>query len=151
MDPSLVGQLRDQALRRGLSSESLVIGTYRDTDLTRTHPFTPVLADLRREVNVERLALHGLDDAAVVALVTAAAGHPLTANGLALARAIHAETEGSPFFISEILRNLVESGVVFQEGGHSETDRVAGHASSSKSSVSTTSTTRSTGRGPRTW
>src|SRR5262249_58277314 len=40
----------------------LVIGTYPGTDLSRTHPLTAVLADLRKEVDVERLALHGLDD-----------------------------------------------------------------------------------------
>ena len=49
----------------------LIIATYRDTDLTRTHPLTSMLADLRKESGVERLALRGLDDAAVVALVQA--------------------------------------------------------------------------------
>jgi class 3 adenylate cyclase len=70
----------------------LVLGTYRDSDLTRAHPLTAALADLRREAGVERLALHGLDEAGVVALVTAAAGHELTEPGLVLARAIHRET-----------------------------------------------------------
>src|SRR6185503_13661260 len=91
------------------------IGTYRDTDLTRTHPLTAALADFRRESGVERLALHGLDEAAVVGLVTAAAGHDLTEPGIALARALHHETENSPFFIGEILRHLSESGAIFQE------------------------------------
>jgi hypothetical protein len=95
----------------------LVISTYRDTDLTRTHPLTAMLADWRRETGVQRLALHGLDEAAVVGLVTAAAGHELTAPGIALAGALHRETEGSPFCIGEILRHLSESGVIFQEGG----------------------------------
>jgi len=94
----------------------LTIGTYRDTDLTRTHPLTAALADFRRASGVERLALHGLDEAAVVGLVTAAAGHDLTEPGIALARALHNETEGSPFFIGEILRHLSESGAIFQEG-----------------------------------
>jgi len=94
----------------------LIIGTYRDSDLTRAHPLTPVLADLRREAGVERVALHGLDETAVVALVAAAAGHRLAEPGIALAQALQRETEGSPFFIGEILRNLTESGAVFQEG-----------------------------------
>ena len=95
----------------------LVIGTYRDTDLTRTHPLTSVLADFRRETGVERLALHGLDEAAVVGAGDGRA--PATSStepGIALARALHRETEGSPFFIGEILRNLTESGAIFQEG-----------------------------------
>src|SRR4030095_3375370 len=94
----------------------LVLGTYRASDLTRAHPLTSVLADLRREADVERLALHGLDETGVVALMTAAAGHELAEPGLALARAIHRETEGSPLFVGEILRNLTESGAAFQEG-----------------------------------
>jgi class 3 adenylate cyclase/tetratricopeptide (TPR) repeat protein len=94
----------------------LIIGTYRDTDLTRTHPLTAMLADWRRETGVERIALHGIDEAAVVGLVAAAAGHDLTEPGIALARALHQETEGSPFFIGEILRHLSESGAIFQQG-----------------------------------
>jgi hypothetical protein len=95
----------------------LVIAAYRDTDLSRTHPLTAVLADLRKEVGVERVSLRGLDEEAVLALVAATAGHQLTEPGIALARALRRETEGSPFFIGEILRHLSESGAVFQEGG----------------------------------
>jgi class 3 adenylate cyclase len=103
-------------LKTAMPLRLLIIGTYRDTDLTRTHALTAMLADWRRETGVQRLALHGLDEAAVVGLVTAAAGHELTAPGIALAGALHRETEGSPFFIGEILRHLSESGVIFQEG-----------------------------------
>src|SRR5262249_25782346 len=95
----------------------LVIGTYRDTDLSRTHPLTAVLADLRRESGVERLSLHGLDDAAVEGLVAGVARHELDDALVALAHAIRRETEGNPFFIGEVLRHLSESGVLFQEGG----------------------------------
>jgi class 3 adenylate cyclase len=103
-------------LKTGMPLRLLVIGTYRDTDLTRTHPLTAMLADWRRETGVERIALHGLDEAAVVGLVTAAAGHELAEPGIALARALHRETEGSPFFIGEILRHLSESRAIYQEG-----------------------------------
>src|SRR5262249_19647069 len=89
---------------------------YRATDLTRTHPLTSALADFRRETGVERIALHGLDEAAVVGFVTAAAGHELTEPGIALARAIHHETEGSPFFIGGVLPHLSEAGAIFHGG-----------------------------------
>jgi len=95
----------------------LVIGTYRDTDRSRTHPLTAVLADLRKEVGVERIALHGLDDAAMEALVAAVARHALDDALAALAHAIRRETEGNPFFIGEVIRHLSESGALFQEGG----------------------------------
>jgi tetratricopeptide (TPR) repeat protein len=103
-------------VRSAMPLRLLVLATYRDSDLTRAHPLTAALADLRREAGVERLALHGLDEAGVVALLTAAAGHVLDEPGLVLARAIHRETEGSPLFVGEILRNLTESGAIFQEG-----------------------------------
>jgi hypothetical protein len=109
--------LLKHVVRSSMPRHLLVLATYRESELTRTHPLTAVLADLHRETNVERIALHGLDDAAVVALVTATAGHDLAQNGVALAHALHAETEGSPFFIGEILRHLAESGAIFQEGG----------------------------------
>ena len=39
----------------------LLIGTYRDTELSRTHPLAETLADLRRGRLVERISLTGLD------------------------------------------------------------------------------------------
>lgn len=94
----------------------LILGTYRDSDLTRTHPLTAVLADLRRVDGVQRVALHGLDDSAVVALMESAAGHSLDEPGRSLAAALQRETEGSPFFIGEILRHLTESGALARKG-----------------------------------
>src|SRR5207244_824222 len=37
----------------------LIVGTYRETELTRTHPLAEMLADLRRERLVDRVLLHG--------------------------------------------------------------------------------------------
>ncbi len=46
---------------RGRSAAAvLVVGTYRDTDVDRSHPLSAVLADLRREPCVSRVALDGL-------------------------------------------------------------------------------------------
>src|SRR5919108_978050 len=76
----------------------LVLATYRDSDLARGHELTDVLADLRREEGIERVALKGLDEGAVVALMETVAGHELDATGLSLAHEITAETDGNPFF-----------------------------------------------------
>ena len=86
--------------------------TYRDSDLTKDHPLTAALADLRRLDGVERIPLQGLQTEDVLAMTTAAAGHELDADGIALAAEIAAETGGNPFFVGEILRNLSESGLV---------------------------------------
>ncbi|MGH7894406.1 MAG: ATP-binding protein, partial [Candidatus Binatia bacterium] len=90
----------------------LVVVTYRDTDLGRTHPLTEVMADLRREAGVERVPLRGLDGEGVRAMVEAAAGMSLAEPGRALAAVIARETEGNPFFVQEILRHLVETGAL---------------------------------------
>jgi class 3 adenylate cyclase/tetratricopeptide (TPR) repeat protein len=97
----------------------LLVGTYRDTELGsgRSHPLTSTLADLRRLECVERVALDGLDADGVAAFVEAAAGHALEESGLALAQALHAETDGNPFFIGEVLRHLVETDVVTLRDG----------------------------------
>jgi tetratricopeptide (TPR) repeat protein len=96
----------------------LVIGTYRDSDLSATHSLTSVLADLRRETNVDRLTLEGLAATELIELMESAAGHRLDQPGRELARALHRETDGNPFFAAEILRHLVESGMIVQTGGH---------------------------------
>lgn len=90
----------------------LVIVTYRDSDLTKDHPLTGVLADLRRSDGVERIRLSGLGSDEVAELVTVAAGHELDVDGLALAGGLATETGGNPFFVGEILRNLIESGAI---------------------------------------
>ena len=104
-------------LRASASLRILIVATYRDTDLDRTHPLAEMLADLRREPTVERLPLTGLDEQGVTEFLERTAGHSLDDPGLALSRAVHAETEGNPFFIGEVLRHLLESGaIVFRDG-----------------------------------
>lgn len=92
----------------------LIVGTYRDTELGHDHPLIDVLADLRRQSGIERFSLQGLDERGVVAYVERAAGRALGDEDLLLARAIHEETEGNPFFVREVLRHLVETGAVEQ-------------------------------------
>lgn len=96
----------------------MVVGTYRDTDVDRTHPLYDVLADLRRAPTVERIALPGLDASEVEAFLAAASGNDLDTEGRALASAVFAETEGNPFFVGEVLRHLVESRAIVREDGH---------------------------------
>ena len=92
----------------------LTLGTYRDSELSRQHPLTDTLADLRRESGVERISLDGLEERDVVAILEAAAGHDMDELGLRLARQIAGDTNGNPFFVTELLRNLTESGALVQ-------------------------------------
>jgi tetratricopeptide (TPR) repeat protein len=99
----------------GASMRVMVVGAYRDSDLSRGHPLAALLADLHREQGVERLKLTGLETGDVVALMEAAAGHELDEDGRALAREIARETAGNPFFAGELLRHLAESGATVQQ------------------------------------
>jgi class 3 adenylate cyclase/tetratricopeptide (TPR) repeat protein len=92
----------------------LVVGTYRDTDIGRADPLTDFLGDLHRLGGAERLSLSGLDGAGVAAFIEQAAGHQLDEEGEALVAAVWRETEGNPFFTTEVIRHLAESGVVEQ-------------------------------------
>jgi class 3 adenylate cyclase len=114
--------LLEHLARKLAGARLLVIGTYRDVELDRRHPLGSILADLRREHVYERVLLKGLSSEAVVQLLAAIAQQDLDRQGLALAEAIHRETEGNPFFIEEIIRHLGESGAVYRKEGRWVTD-----------------------------
>jgi class 3 adenylate cyclase len=96
----------------------LVVVTYRDTDIGRGHPLTELLADLRRDGGVERFSVGGLDRAAVGEFMEAAAGHPLAdQEGEAFVGAVWEETEGNPFFVTEVVRHLSETGRIERRDG----------------------------------
>ncbi|MHB8512131.1 MAG: ATP-binding protein [Actinomycetota bacterium] len=104
-------------LRAHTDSRLLIVGVYRDTDLARTHPLAEMLADLRKETETARIPLTGLAKKDVASFIAAASGHPLDEQGQDLADALYAETEGNPFFMTEVMRHLVETGLVFEEKG----------------------------------
>jgi len=91
------------------------LGTYRDTQLSSSHPLTETLAALTREPSVTRISLSGLDDDEVVSFVEAAAGQALDGTAVELAHALYRETDGNPFFVGEVLRHLVETRAIVQD------------------------------------
>ena len=100
----------------------LVVVTYRDTEVSRGHPLAALLADLRREVGVRRIALHGLTPDSVERIMTGGAG-PSEAVAQ-LSTRITEETDGNPFFVTEVVRHLFEQGHLRQEGSEVRLDRV---------------------------
>ncbi|HXY44493.1 MAG TPA: AAA family ATPase [Acidimicrobiales bacterium] len=105
------------ATASGEGCRLFVVGTYRDTDIDRSHPLAGTLADLRRLPVVERHPVSGLNEAEVAQFIAAAAGHDLDEETRVLADAVYAETEGNPFFVAEVLRHLVETEAVVRRGG----------------------------------
>jgi len=82
----------------------LVVGTYRESELSRTHPLAATLGDLRREGLYERVSLAGLEAGDVAQLVRGWLGSE------ELAATLHEETAGNPFFLEEVVRHLRETG-----------------------------------------
>ncbi|OBI83885.1 BTAD domain-containing putative transcriptional regulator [Mycobacterium asiaticum] len=97
-------------LRFGERARLQVIGTYRSTDLDRSHPLAAMLADLHRDGSAYRLSLGGLDEHDVTAYV-AEAGY----DDEELAHALASVTGGNPFFLIEALRHVDESGGVWDQ------------------------------------
>jgi len=94
-------------LRSGGPAPLFVLGTFRDTDVEPEHPLTPMLADLRRTQGIDRLALGGLNIDELTQLLDAL---PHARTTRALATSLHETTDGNPFFVAEVLRNVAESG-----------------------------------------
>ncbi len=95
----------------------MILCTYRDTDVDRTHPLSSMLADFRRMPAVNRIALDGLGDSGVRELLTRTGGHELDEEGLAFAEVVQRETSGNPFFLGEVLRHLAETGALYERDG----------------------------------
>jgi DNA-binding SARP family transcriptional activator len=85
----------------------LIVGTYREPGVPPGAPLRALLGDLRREPGIERVRLSGLDEQDVQTLIDATAGAPVADAGLA--RDLRAETEGNPFFVTEIARHLADT------------------------------------------
>ncbi|HLN17692.1 MAG TPA: AAA family ATPase [Acidimicrobiales bacterium] len=108
-----------QLLRHIASSTQLpkvtVLGTYRDSELSAGHPLSDMLASLRRDVPTERIDLLGLEELEIVEMMEQVAGQVMDDEGVDLAHAVRRETDGNPFFTTELLRHLGESGLVSQD------------------------------------
>ncbi|MGD0638944.1 MAG: AAA family ATPase, partial [Nitrososphaerales archaeon] len=112
--PSL--QLLRDVVANSSASQLLILGSYRDGELSTAHPLTDALAALHREpAGVSTIDLKGLEDTGVIAFMESAAGHKLDDAGVGLAHQLYRETDGNPFFVAEVLRNLSESGDIYQD------------------------------------
>jgi class 3 adenylate cyclase len=93
-----------QFLARELGGDRLfVLATYRDVELGRQHPLSETLAELTRNNLCERVPLRGLGEADVARFIEGSAG---IAPPPGLLAAVFRETEGNPFFVTEVVRLL---------------------------------------------
>jgi hypothetical protein len=94
-------------LRATTPSRVLLLATYRDTDVQRGQPLAELLADTRADSGIHRLDLTGLDAAAVAELVPEPA----------LAALVGASSNGNPFLLLELLRDLQATGRAAETDG----------------------------------
>tara|TARA_B000000460_G_scaffold103764_1_gene72656 strand:- start:219 stop:4145 length:3927 start_codon:yes stop_codon:yes gene_type:complete len=102
----------------------LLVGTYRDMELSRQHPLAESLAELTRERLFQRILLRGLDRKDVGRFIEVATG---IGPPDGLVTAVYTQTEGNPLFVTEIVRLLVQEGDLTADrstGGDSWTVRI---------------------------
>lgn len=88
-------------------SRILVTGAYRDTEATPESPLGESLARLARLATFQRQAITGLPSEDVGSFVRGETGITPPEGFLS---AIHAHTDGNPFFLGEVVRYLAELG-----------------------------------------
>jgi DNA-binding SARP family transcriptional activator/tetratricopeptide (TPR) repeat protein len=101
-------------LRAPREASLLIVGSYREGEIGGEHPLAELLADLRRDRLIERVSLEGLDEGGVGTLIASHAGHEAP---FGLVATVHEHTEGNPFFVEEVMRHLIETGMLFERGG----------------------------------
>ena len=100
-EPSLL--LLQFVARELRESRLLIVGAYRDVDPTLSDPLTTTVTELTREPVTRTLPLAGLGETDVARFIELAAPGSSAAE---LGPAVHAETEGNPLFVGEIVRLL---------------------------------------------
>jgi tetratricopeptide (TPR) repeat protein len=107
--PSLL--LLQFVVRELSNGRILLVGTYRDMELSRQHPLAESLGELTRERAFQRVLLRGLSQEDVGRFIEVAAGvQPEDA----LVNAVYTQTEGNPLFVTEVVRLLVQEGQLGQ-------------------------------------
>jgi ABC-type oligopeptide transport system substrate-binding subunit/serine/threonine protein kinase len=113
-DSATLSLLRHVA-RRSRSLRLLIALTYREIELDEARPFSAVLLDLNRERLATRIKLGRLDREQTRSMLTAMFQREITSEFL---DGIYRETEGNPFFIEEVCKELVEAGTLCCTNGH---------------------------------
>lgn len=96
----------------------MIIGTYRDIEVDRSHPLSAALAEFRRLPSFGRVLLRGLNADEVRRMLNSITGQEVP---WGLAEAVHRQTEGNPLFVQEVIRYLVEEGLITRDKGQWKT------------------------------
>jgi tetratricopeptide (TPR) repeat protein len=92
----------------------LIVGTYRDVEVDRSHPLSAALAELRRISNYGRILLRGLNADEVRRMLESITQQSVP---WGLAETVHRQTEGNPLFVQEVVRYIAEEGLIARKEG----------------------------------
>jgi predicted ATPase len=92
----------------------LLVGTYRDTELTQRHPLAQTIGELVREPLFHRVFLRGLTEADVTQFIEATTDFSPPRE---LVGAVYAQTEGNPLFMTQVVQLLLQEGELKPEAG----------------------------------
>lgn len=93
---------------------TLIVGTYRSTEVDRRHPVIQMLESFHGDRRFTSLALGAMTPQEhVLFLSTLTGGNEVSAE---LARRLYEATEGNPFFTEEPVRSLLDSGSIVLDG-----------------------------------
>jgi predicted ATPase len=113
-DSATLSLLRHVA-RRSRQLRLLIVLTYREIELDEARPLNAVLLDLNRERLATRIKLARLDREQTRGMLAAMFQADIAREFL---DGIYRETEGNPFFIEEVCKELVEAGTLCCTNGH---------------------------------
>jgi oligopeptide transport system substrate-binding protein len=103
-------QLLHHLARHLANHRVLIIGTFRREEIRFKHPLVALKRRLAREGLVKNLRLSRLSPEAVEEMVVEMSGAGEAV--VPLARRLFQETEGNPFFLTEIAKALFETGMI---------------------------------------
>ncbi len=104
-----------QYLTRNLKGQFMsILGSYRDTDVRDDSTLSRLLLDLNRERLLDTVHLNRLDAPDVARMIAQTFGEKEEEQTAEFRDLIYQKTGGNPFFVEEVLRSLVEQGVIFK-------------------------------------
>ena len=98
--------------RQMAGSRILVVGCYRDVEISRLHPVSETMAQLSKEPVFQRQLLRGINERDTARFIELEAGMIPPPE---VVETIYAQTEGNPFFLTEVVRLLSERGELGEE------------------------------------
>ncbi len=112
---SATRELLDHLCRRLTNMRSLLLVTYRSDELDRRHPLAPLLQSWRRSGSAELVTLAPLDRGQITEMIsTILDGEEVEPEFREL---MYARTEGNPFVLEEMLKEVMDRADVRRSGG----------------------------------